>query len=143
MNGRWVWGAWIVFAVAAAWGVRDFRPHRPRVPKPVLSHRPSFPASFQAAPLAYLSRAPVDSLTLLPGIGPVLARRVADVRSGQGPFTSWSDLRTRVRGIGEKSVARLQRLSEPVEDPVGTWVQTGGRKLQGPGKNARGAATSP
>ncbi len=66
--------------------------------------------SYQDAPLAFLSRAPADSLQLLPGIGPVLANRIIDARSGKRLFTSWSDVRE-VRGIGTKTIARLQALA--------------------------------
>ena len=42
-----------------------------------------------------------DTLTNLPGIGPVLARRIVEYREQNGPFTSYDDL-TKVKGIGEK-----------------------------------------
>jgi competence protein ComEA len=69
------------------------------------------PESFRAAPLAFLSRAPADSLDLLPGIGPVLATRIADARRGRGSFTSWDDVLA-VRGIGPKTIDRLKALTD-------------------------------
>ena len=68
------------------------------------------PPTFLNDPLAFLSRAPGDSLQLLPGIGPVLADRIASARVGDRPFTTWSDV-LRVRGIGPKTIAKLQSLS--------------------------------
>lgn len=65
--------------------------------------------SFQTDPLRFLSLAPADSLALLPGIGPVLAARIAATRANGKGFSSLSDLE-RVHGIGPKTVARLQQL---------------------------------
>lgn len=61
-------------------------------------------------PLAFLSTAPAESLDLLPGIGPVLASRLIAARRENGPFRSWDDI-DRVRGIGKKTIQRLQTLS--------------------------------
>jgi len=65
------------------------------------------PGRFQTDPLGFLSTAPADSLDLLPGIGPVLARRIVTDRNARGPFTAWTEL-DRVRGIGSTTVRRLQ-----------------------------------
>ena len=51
----------------------------------------------------------VDSLTLLPGVGPVLAERIAGDRAAAGPYRRPGDLR-RVRGIGPVLAARLAPL---------------------------------
>jgi hypothetical protein len=69
------------------------------------------PPRFVFEPLVFFSTAPPESLALLPGIGPVLAARIRDVRGGKRPFTDWKDL-LRVKGIGEKTVAKLRRLTE-------------------------------
>ena len=45
-------------------------------------------------------------LMLLPGVGEVLADRIIDERSKNGPFSSPEDL-TRVDGIGEKKLADM------------------------------------
>ena len=50
-----------------------------------------------------------DSLTLLPGVGPVLAGRIDDVRRQQGFFHSLEDLR-KVKGIGPALSAKLETL---------------------------------
>lgn len=61
-------------------------------------------------PLAFLSSASPDSLDLLPGVGPVLATRLAAARREHGPFQSWDDV-DRVRGIGPKTIERLKALA--------------------------------
>ena len=69
------------------------------------------PPAFMSDPLGFLSTASPDSLRLLPGIGPVLADRIAGARSGDQGFASWTDV-LRVHGIGPKTIARLQDLSQ-------------------------------
>lgn len=61
-------------------------------------------------PLAFLSSAPADSLELLPGVGPVLATRLVAARHESGRFRSWDEV-DRVRGIGQRTIERLQSLS--------------------------------
>jgi competence protein ComEA len=68
------------------------------------------PGDFHHHPLAFLSRAPADSLELLPGIGPVLAARIVADRTARGPYTAWTEL-DRVRGIGPVTVRRLNAAS--------------------------------
>jgi DNA uptake protein ComE-like DNA-binding protein len=51
----------------------------------------------------------VDSLTLLPGVGPVLAGRIQDVRAEGHIFRNAEDLRV-VKGIGPTLSARLAPL---------------------------------
>jgi competence protein ComEA len=53
-----------------------------------------------------VNRATVDELQSLPGVGPKLARRIADERAKR-PFTSIDDLR-RVSGIGPKTLEKLR-----------------------------------
>lgn len=123
MRGRGVWGAWLIFLAAALSYYAGAGRPMPAVAPAAAPAAPGAPGSYRAAPLRYLSTAPPDSLRLLPGIGPVLAARIVDARSGQGPFTSWDDLRIRVRGIGGKSVARLRHAAEPIADPVRMWTE--------------------
>jgi competence protein ComEA len=61
-------------------------------------------------PFDFLSNAPVDSLVLLPGVGPVIAERIANARTGKRSFTRWEDLLA-IRGIGQKKLDRLRRLA--------------------------------
>jgi hypothetical protein len=77
-------------------------PRTPRAPSEV-------PPAFVLNPRAFLSRAPADSLDLLPGIGPVLAGRIVEARRARGSFSSWNDVLA-VKGIGPRLVARWKSL---------------------------------
>jgi hypothetical protein len=78
------------------------------IPDSVLyTHRP--PAVHQPGPdhpLDLLTAA-VDSLELIPGIGPVLARRIAAWRAGRTDSTEVDDL-IEVRGIGPVLLDRIR-----------------------------------
>ncbi|GHH33333.1 competence protein ComEA [Streptomyces candidus] len=63
------------------------------------------------APLS-LNTATVEQLDTLPGVGPVLARHIADYRTQHGGFRSVEELRE-VRGIGDRRFADLQSLVRP------------------------------
>ncbi len=54
-----------------------------------------------------LNRATVEELDRLPGIGPVLARRIVEHRERQGAFHSIEEL-LGVPGIGARSLERLR-----------------------------------
>lgn len=71
----------------------------------------SVPDAFRRDPLGYLFTAPIDSLCMLPGIGPVLAERVASARTGKSLFTRWEELLA-VKGIGPKTLEKLKRLAD-------------------------------
>ena len=53
-----------------------------------------------------INKASLEELTLLPGVGPVLARRIAEYRAQSGPFLDGQQL-LEVKGIGEKTLARM------------------------------------
>ncbi len=72
--------------------------------------KPLAPITSLPDPLVFLSSAPPESLELLPGVGPVLATRLVTARRENGPFRSWDDV-DRVRGIGPKTIERLQALN--------------------------------
>ena len=119
-------GAWLLFCLIALPGlVRNVvelaRTRRPidRQEMPVVHVLPvektasvsqELPPRFLSEPLVFFSTAPPESLALLPGIGPVIAARIRDVRGGKRPFRDWDDL-LRVKGIGKKTVARFRRLA--------------------------------
>ena len=54
-----------------------------------------------------LNRVGLDELTLVPGIGPVLARRIIKCREDRGPFAQLNDL-LHVPGIGSKKLESLR-----------------------------------
>jgi len=54
-----------------------------------------------------INTATVEQLTLLPRVGPSLARRIVQFRKGNGAFKAVDEL-VAVRGIGEKSLATLK-----------------------------------
>ncbi|HVN75638.1 MAG TPA: helix-hairpin-helix domain-containing protein [Thermoanaerobaculaceae bacterium] len=58
-------------------------------------------------PQVNINTATVQELQLLPRVGPALAQRIVDFRTANGPFKAPEEL-SRVKGIGEKSFARLQ-----------------------------------
>jgi len=53
------------------------------------------------------STAPYESLLLLPGVGPTLARRILEDRARHGPYRRPEDLQ-RVRGIGPRTLKRMR-----------------------------------
>lgn len=54
-----------------------------------------------------INRASVSELEKLPGIGPVLARRIVEWRETRGPFRSFEDL-LQVPGIGPKTLEGIR-----------------------------------
>lgn len=93
----------------------DLRHPPPAGPRPVLapssatrSTRPVAPTSARptGAPPVDVNRADTTALTSLPGVGPVLARRIVESRR-RSPFRNLQDL-ARVKGIGPAALARLR-----------------------------------
>lgn len=54
-----------------------------------------------------INGADADTLTMLPGIGPVLGQRIVDYREAHGPYTDPEQL-LQVQGIGPKTLEGLQ-----------------------------------
>jgi len=69
------------------------------------------PGSGQGDPSApiSLSSATADELDALPGIGPILAKRIVDWRDAHGGFTALSQLE-QVPGVGPRTFERLKSL---------------------------------
>ena len=65
------------------------------------------PAPAATPPVVDLNRATVEELDRLPGIGPILARRIVEHRDRHGPFRTVDEL-LGVPGIGERSLERLR-----------------------------------
>lgn len=59
-----------------------------------------------------LSRASLEELALVPGIGPVLADRIVQYRHKNGDFTQIEELLL-VEGVGEKTLAKLSSFIKP------------------------------
>lgn len=64
-----------------------------------------------------LNSADERELSLLPGVGPVLARRIVNNRQQLGNFGSVEDL-DRVHGVGPKTIDRLGDVCEVNREPV-------------------------
>jgi len=56
-----------------------------------------------------LNAATINDLVRLPGIGPVMAKRIVEYRQANGPFKRLQDLR-KVKGIGVKTYEKLAPL---------------------------------
>jgi competence ComEA-like helix-hairpin-helix protein len=82
-------------------GDREARP-----PAPARAPKRQAPASEPAPPLD-LNRATLADLTRLPGVGPVMARRIIEARDDVGRFGAVDDLLT-VRGLGRAKLERLR-----------------------------------
>ena len=65
------------------------------------------PAAAREAGRIDVNRALASELDALPGIGPVLARRIVEHRRLHGPFRSLEELRA-VRGLGPRLLERLR-----------------------------------
>ena len=63
-----------------------------------------------------LNRAGVEELSLLPGVGPVLARRIVRLRTKIGGFRRLEAL-DRVSGIGPKRLEQIAPLLSPLDEP--------------------------
>jgi competence protein ComEA len=70
-------------------------PQRPAAAKPTAQN------------VVNVNTATIADLMTVPGIGKALAERIVDFREKNGPFDQVGDL-VKVRGIGEKSLAKLQ-----------------------------------
>ena len=64
-------------------------------------------AAQEPAPRVDLNRATAQELETLPQVGPVIAERIIEFRTKQGPFKTVDDL-LKVQGVGEKLLARLR-----------------------------------
>jgi competence ComEA-like helix-hairpin-helix protein len=80
-----------------------------------------------------LNQAGLRELSLLPGVGPILARRIVENRRRLGPFESIEAM-SRVHGIGSKTIEEIRVLGyvdrapkpgRPTDPPEEGGVQTG------------------
>ncbi|MCS7216409.1 MAG: helix-hairpin-helix domain-containing protein [Candidatus Bipolaricaulota bacterium] len=82
------------------------RPRPPAAEQPLEVPAVVLPVGFVEAGPLDLNRATAAELERLPGIGPVLARRIVEWRETYGPFRSVQDL-LKVPGIGPKTLEGL------------------------------------
>ena len=61
----------------------------------------------QENPLININTASEEELQEIPGIGPVLAKRIVEYREANGVFTSVEELQN-VSGIGEKTLEKIK-----------------------------------
>jgi competence ComEA-like helix-hairpin-helix protein len=84
----------------------ESRPKR-RTREPRESERPPGAPADAPADTIDLNRATTVELTRLPGIGPALARRIADTRDADGPFARVEELE-RIRGMSARKIEKLR-----------------------------------
>ena len=60
-------------------------------------------ASFAAVDVNKASQGELESIK---GIGPTMSTKIVDARKA-GPFTDWSDLQTRVKGVGHGNATKF------------------------------------
>ncbi len=63
----------------------------------------------EEVPRIDLNKATLSQLNSLPGIGPVIAERILELRKKSGPFKRVEDLMN-IQGIGEKKFLKLKDL---------------------------------
>jgi DNA uptake protein ComE-like DNA-binding protein len=85
---------------------RSSRPPRAPKPQPTPTEAPRPPLD--------LNHATLGDLTTLPGVGPVLARRILETRDALERFAAVDDL-VRVRGLGRARLERLRPLVSVLE----------------------------
>lgn len=87
-----------------------------------------------AASAVDANTASVDELQTIRGIGPAMAARIVDARQRE-PFRDLDDLRSRVRGIGEKNLRKMH--------DAGLDVGGGGEIVDASGRAQLREATAP
>ncbi|KAF1051489.1 MAG: ComE operon protein 1 [Burkholderia gladioli] len=68
----------------------------------------SLSLSAAMAPAVEVNTADQAALESVKGLGPVKSKAIIDERAKNGPFKSADDLASRVKGLGQKSVANLE-----------------------------------
>ena len=86
----------------------------PRPPARSRAAKPPAPPLDEPGPPLDLNRATLADLVRLPGVGPVLARRILETREAAGRFGAVDDL-VAVRGLGRVKLERLRAFVGIVE----------------------------
>ena len=108
-----VWSAVVLFIPAAVllgalWQASDPTSTQVRVERPTPTGLTTQHSS-EATTRLDLNRASAAKLRLLPGIGPVLSKRIVARREKQGPYRSIWELED-VKGISKATIRRLEPL---------------------------------
>ena len=59
----------------------------------------------------HINTADEKKLDELPGVGPIMAKRIVEYRNEHGPFESVEDF-AKIRGIGEEKLAKIREKAE-------------------------------
>ena len=104
-------------------GDREARP-----PASARAPKRQAPTPGEVAPPLDLNRATLSDLTRLPGVGPVMARRILEARENVGRFGAVDDLLT-VRGLGRAKLDRLRPYVGVLTDMGGLIDLHGGPEM--------------
>lgn len=77
------------------------------------------------------------------GIGPKMSKSILDERKKGGEFKDWSDLESRVKGVGEKNAVRLSEAGLTVNGKARTNAGTEGRSDRKGSADAKGSRKDP
>ncbi len=110
----------VLASVALVWLMITAWRHPPSVPSPDIVDQMEGGLGETAVLRIDLNIAEPRELALLPGVGPILATRIAENRIRMGPFTAVDDL-SRVHGIGPKTLSQIREIC--VVDSVSVRTQ--------------------
>ena len=96
-------------------------------------------ASFAAVDVNKGTAAELDGVK---GIGPAISTKILDERK-KAPFKDWNDFITRVKGIGEKSAAKLSAQGLTVNGAAFAGAPTAPAKASAPAPAAKTPAPAP
>ena len=99
--------AFLSLAFLLGTGVLYFRKQSSRVELKVLPQNVELERRLKEARLVNINEASPEELIRLPGIGPVLAKRILDYRRSNGPFRKIEDIKN-VEGIGPKKFIQIK-----------------------------------
>ncbi len=68
-------------------------------------------AATQADGKIHINTADEKKLDELPGVGPIMAKRIVEYRNEHGPFTAVDDL-LKIRGIGDEKLSKIREKAE-------------------------------
>lgn len=97
-----------------------------------------------------VNKADAAALDSIKGIGPAKSKQILDERTKGGDFKDWADFQKRVKGIGDKSSAKLSVAglqvngqSKPGADMAKPGADTKATKAAKPAAGAKAAAPAP